>query len=73
MSTEKPTDDGEEWPVTFEQVREYQQRLVLKATPEQRLRWLEGAIKMAAAVGAIKPREVPPEWAEEAAALKQDS
>lgn len=36
--------------------------LSLRATPAQRLDWLEEAIQFAWAAGAFTPRQVPPGW-----------
>ncbi len=45
-----------EWPVSWEANRRDQLRTALQATPEQRLLWLEEAIRLAFESGALEKR-----------------
>lgn len=50
-------DDGNEWSCSWEAVRDAQQAAVLRATPAERLAWLEEAIALAHRSGALpRPR-----------------
>lgn len=46
-----------EWPVTWEASRQAQFRAMAKATPAQRLEWLEHALRLASASGALARAE----------------
>jgi len=56
MST-KPTRPENPWPVSFQAAREAQYREVAKSTPRQRLNWLEEALRLASASGALSRAE----------------
>jgi len=47
------------WPVSWEAAREAQFRDVARSTPRQRLNWLEQALRLAAASGALSRAETP--------------
>ena len=46
-----------DWPVSWEASREAQFRAMAKATPAQRLEWLEQALRLASASGALARAE----------------
>jgi hypothetical protein len=48
-----------EWPVSWRAAREAQFRDMARATPVQRLRWLEEALRIANASGALARAETP--------------
>jgi hypothetical protein len=51
-----PTSAGERlYPVTWDQVKGAELEDALRATPAQRLAWLEEALRLAWKAGAIKP------------------
>ena len=58
------TDDSgnrrsQRWDVTWTDVERAQLESMLRATPRQRLEWLENAIRLAHASGALEPRREP--------------
>lgn len=57
MTAERRT----EWPVTWEANRLDQLRTALRSTPEQRLQWLEDAIRLAFEARAGRARGGAPE------------
>ncbi len=55
MANAKPIPEEERlWPVTWDEVKEAELDDALRATPAQRLAWLEEAIEFARLAGAIK-------------------
>jgi len=58
MSKEPITTDRR-WPVSWEAAREAQFRDVARSTPRQRLNWLEQALRLAFASGALSRAETP--------------
>ena len=48
-----------EWPVSWQAAREAQYRDMARATPIQRLHWLEEALRIAHASGALARAETP--------------
>ena len=50
-----------DWPVTWEANRRDQLRIALRSTPEQRLQWLEDAIRLAFEARAERSRRHEPE------------
>lgn len=55
MANVKHTPEEERlWPVTWDEVKEAELDDALRATPAQRLAWLEEAIEFARLAGAIK-------------------
>ena len=48
-----------DWPVSWEASREAQFRAMARATPAQRLAWLEQALRLAQASGALSRAETP--------------
>lgn len=55
MANAKPTSDEERpWPVTWDEVKEAELDDALRATPAQRLAWLEEAIEFARQAGVLK-------------------
>jgi hypothetical protein len=56
---ESPEEDKrDEWPCSWEAVRDAQQAAVLRATPAERIAWLEEAIALAHRSGALpRPRD----------------
>lgn len=56
--TEIP-DSGSVWPVSWEAAREAQLDAALRATPSQRVAWLEAAIRLAYASGALPRQDEP--------------
>lgn len=56
MANPRSTADGERLgPVTWDEVKDAELDDALRATPAQRLAWLEEALKLAWAAGASKP------------------
>jgi hypothetical protein len=55
--TNEPTHPEGPWPVSWEAARKAQLREWAKATPSQRLQWLEQALRLAAASGALERAE----------------
>jgi hypothetical protein len=55
--SEEPTKTEGAWPVSWEAVREAQFRDVAKSTVRQRLNWLEDALRLASASGALSNAE----------------
>jgi len=56
MANTKPGIEGEPLhPVTWDEVKDAELDDALRATPAQRLAWLEDALKLAWAAGARKP------------------
>lgn len=51
--TDPTTEDSERWIVTWEGVERAQLETMLTATPAQRLAWLEEALRLAHASGAL--------------------
>lgn len=51
--TEKTTGPEQLWPVSWESSRQAQIREMAKTTPSQRLQWLEQALQLASASGAL--------------------
>ena len=56
---EQQTPAEHDWPVSWEASREAQFRAMARATPAQRLAWLEQALRMAQASGALSRAETP--------------
>lgn len=54
------TDTNHEWAGTFQDVEREQLRAWMRATPEQKLQWLEDALRFAHEAGALR-REEPEE------------
>ena len=50
------TSDPKTWPVGWSEHRREQMRVALQASAEQRLAWLEEALQLAAASGALDRR-----------------
>jgi hypothetical protein len=48
-----------EWPVSWRAAREVQRRDMARATPVQRLQWLEEALRVAYVSGALSRAETP--------------
>jgi len=55
--SERQGQSKEEWPVSWRASREAQYRDMGRATPVQRLRWLEEALRIAYASGALSRAE----------------
>ncbi len=51
-----PRPELEEWPVGWEAHRRHRLRMALRSTPEQRLAWLEEALRLACESGALARR-----------------
>ena len=49
----RKTEPSERWDVSWEDVERAQLETMLAATPAQRLAWLEGAVRLAHASGAL--------------------
>jgi hypothetical protein len=59
MATSNPKQpDGRLYPVTWDEVKEAELDDALRATPAQRLAWLEEALKLASRAGAVKREEL---------------
>lgn len=56
---ETPDRADPEWPVSWEASRRAQLRTIAASSPGQRLRWLEQALRLAAASGALARAETP--------------
>ena len=60
MADNQPTATGERlYPATWDEVKEVELEDALRATPAQRLAWLEEAMKLAWMVGATKGEKEP--------------
>jgi len=57
--SERPIRTERDWPVSWGASREAQFRAMAGATPAQRLAWLEQALRMAQASGALSRAETP--------------
>ena len=57
--SENPISPEATWPVSFDAAREAQFRAVARSTPLQRLNWLEQALRLASATGALARAETP--------------
>jgi hypothetical protein len=57
--SEKPIRADDSWPVSWEAARKAQFRDVARSTPSQRLHWLEDALRLASASGALLRAETP--------------
>jgi hypothetical protein len=56
---ERPGRNEVEWPVSWRAARDAQYRDMARATPIQRLLWLEEALRVAHASGALSRAETP--------------
>ena len=59
--TDRTTNDSERWVVSWEDVERAQLESMLAATPARRLAWLEAALRLAHASGALEAAREDPE------------
>jgi len=57
--SDRQTQSEETWPVSWATARAAQLRAMSKTTPLQRLEWLEQALRLAHATGALSRAELP--------------